>query len=216
MVENEYVLERYLVGLDLGQAQDYTAIATVKQLKHQKTGALHYEVVGLERPPLGTPYGAIVDYVIGMLKSTTLSGKCLGQSMGIGAPKEETELVVDATGCGRPVVDMLKDKGAPDYAHLVPCTITGGVAVTTTGGMYGVPKRSLVTSLQILYQDGRIKVSNGLELGSILAQELLNFKAKINPATGNDSFEAWREKDHDDMVLAVALAVWWADTYRKY
>jgi hypothetical protein len=27
-------------------------------------------------------------------------------------------------------------------------------------------------------------------------------------ATGHESPEAWRERDHDDLVLAVALAVW--------
>ena len=25
---------------------------------------------------------------------------------------------------------------------------------------------------------------------------------------GHDSYEAWREKDHDDLVLATSLAVW--------
>ena len=27
-------------------------------------------------------------------------------------------------------------------------------------------------------------------------------------ATGHDAYEAWREKDHDDEVLAVALGCW--------
>jgi hypothetical protein len=34
-----------------------------------------------------------------------------------------------------------------------------------------------------------------------------NFKAKIT-ASANETFEAWREGQHDDLVLAVALAVW--------
>ena len=29
--------------------------------------------------------------------------------------------------------------------------------------------------------------------------------------SGNDTFEAWREKDHDDTVLAVCLACWYAE-----
>ena len=32
---------------------------------------------------------------------------------------------------------------------------------------------------------------------------------KINVATGHDSYEAWREGDHDDLVLSLALAVWY-------
>jgi hypothetical protein len=34
-------------------------------------------------------------------------------------------------------------------------------------------------------------------------------RAKINLQTGHDSYEAWRERDHDDLVLAVALACYW-------
>jgi hypothetical protein len=38
-----------------------------------------------------------------------------------------------------------------------------------------------------------------------LSQKLLNFKAK--PSTAPlDSFEAWRENPHDDLVLAIAIA----------
>jgi hypothetical protein len=36
----------------------------------------------------------------------------------------------------------------------------------------------------------------------------VNFKVKVNLATGHDSYEAWRESVHDDLVLAVALACW--------
>jgi len=203
-------IERYLVGVDFGQAQDYTAIAIVKQLKGRA-----YEIVSLERPPLGTPYNKIVDYIIELLKSPQLSGKFMGQLMGHDAPVARPELVVDATGCGRPVVDMFKERSVGDHAHLVPCTITGGQGVTSSPGFYHVPKRDLATALQVLFQEERIKIADGLEFGPVLTQELLNFKVKINPKTGNDSYEAWRERDHDDLVLAVALACWWGDTYRK-
>ena len=40
-------------------------------------------------------------------------------------------------------------------------------------------------------------------------RELAQFKVKINISTGHDSYEAWREGDHDDLVLAVALACWY-------
>jgi hypothetical protein len=41
-----------------------------------------------------------------------------------------------------------------------------------------------------------------------LKKELLNFKRKINLNTAHDSYEHWREGDHDDLVLATSLAVW--------
>ena len=40
--------------------------------------------------------------------------------------------------------------------------------------------------------------------------ELLGFRVKIDPTTAHDSYAAWREGAHDDLVLALALAVWHA------
>jgi len=42
----------------------------------------------------------------------------------------------------------------------------------------------------------------------------LSFKVKINLKTAHDSYEAWREGQHDDLVLFVALAAWFAE--RRY
>ena len=44
----------------------------------------------------------------------------------------------------------------------------------------------------------------------ILVAELKAFSVKITQA-GNETFESWRERDHDDMVLAVAMALWLAE-----
>ena len=79
--------------------------------------------------------------------------------------------------------------------------------VTTGGGGYHVPKRDLVTTLQVLLQSGRLKVASDLKLAKVLVDEMLNFKVKINVKTAHDSYEAWREGIHDDLVLAVALAL---------
>ena len=38
---------------------------------------------------------------------------------------------------------------------------------------------------------------------------------KIDPLTAHDSYGAWREGAHDDMVLAVAIAVWWGLRWRR-
>jgi hypothetical protein len=59
-----------------------------------------------------------------------------------------------------------------------------------------------------------LKVAGGLKLAPVLVEELLNFKVKINVKTAHDSYEAWREGIHDDLVLAVALACWYAEKRR--
>jgi hypothetical protein len=53
-----------------------------------------------------------------------------------------------------------------------------------------------------------LKVARNLPEAELLARELLNFQVKIT-ATAHDTYGAWREGTHDDLVLAVALVCWW-------
>jgi hypothetical protein len=86
---------------------------------------------------------------------------------------------------------------------------TGGDSVTRAeGGGLRVPKRDLASAPLVLTQNQQLKLAEGLQLAPVLKRELLNCKVKINMATGYDSYEAWREGDHYDLVLAVAMGCW--------
>lgn len=188
----------FFIGLDLGQASDYTAIAVVERKESlYEAKPDEYHIRHLERPKLGTPYPAIVERVRDLMQS----GQLINQ----------VALVVDKTGVGAPVVDMFRK------ARLRPVavTITGGNSVGSDGdGDYHVPKRDLVTTLQVLFQSGRLKVAANLPEARTLVEELLNFKVKINIQTAHDTYEAWREGVHDDLVLAAALACWYGERRR--
>ena len=177
----------YHVGLDLGQASDYTAIAVVEWMP----SALN--VRHLQRFQRRTVYPAIVDEVAGLMSRLP----------------EYPELAVDATGVGRPVVDLLTARGLRLYA----VTITGGDTATHDGMNWRIPKRDLVGAVAVALQTGRLKIASGLPDAATLTRELLNFKVTIDPKTAHDSYSSWRESDHDDLVLAVALAVWSADRF---
>jgi hypothetical protein len=49
-----------------------------------------------------------------------------------------------------------------------------------------------------------------LPLTPVLVQELQTFRVRIDQATAHDSYSAWHERDHSDLVLATALACWWS------
>jgi len=199
---------RYLLGLDLGQAADYTAIVALER-KPEVTGHEEswerghrmlrpeyrdkYRVVAAERLPLHTSYSAIVDYVAKRVEQ--LRGDC--------------ELIVDATGVGRPVVDMLGERDVP----LIPVLITGGHAETVDGlGFWHVPKGSLVVHVNTVLAEQRLTIPRALEQQAQLVHELMAFRVK-KTKTGGNTMEAWRESDHDDLVLAMALACWWGETH---
>ena len=198
----------YIVGLDLGQRRDYTALAVVERLD-EATGAFDwaryearrdrlYNLRHLERPPLGTPYTEVAQRVKELTSSALLHGRC--------------KLVVDATGVGAPVVDLLRASrpGCP----IIPVTITGGDSESQNGSQWRVPKRDLVVGLQVLLEQGRLRIADGLAEGALLLEELRQMRVKMTPS-GHERFEAWRGSSHDDLVLAVALACWWGKKHRS-
>jgi hypothetical protein len=181
----------FYVGLDLGQSADYTALAVVEDTSTE----LHLR--HLERYPLRTGYNVIADSVARLVRDPLLS------------QKRRPELIVDETGVGKAVVDMFRER----RLHFRPVTITGGDvaregAIKERGRSYRVPKRDLVGALEVPFHNGTLKVAGDLELWPTLRQELLTFRRKVSLATGHASFEHWRESDHDDLVLAAAMAVW--------
>ena len=58
---------------------------------------------------------------------------------------------------------------------------------------------------------GRLKIAEGLQEIPTLVQELQNFE--IRKSTGGHAQYAadWRSGDHDDLVLALACAVWYGE-----
>src|SRR5262249_10517692 len=107
----------------------------------------------------------------------------------------------------RAVVDMLRQSAG----WIIPVTITGGHAVTRADdGSFHVPKKELVTSLQVVMQAHRLQIARGLPDAAALVRELQQFQVKIT-AAANETFGVWRDGQHDDLVLAVALACWWAE-----
>lgn len=179
------------MGLDLGQAADFTALTIIEKTEKNP---VQFQGKHLARFTLGTPYPEIVQGVGTLLSTPQLVGKC--------------RLVVDATGVGRPVVDLLRKAGL----RLVPVVITGGDKVTAEDGFLKVPKRDLVASLQVLLQTQRLRFAASLPLAPVLVEEMKNFKVKLT-LSGHDTYGAWREGQHDDLILSVALATWYA-TYR--
>jgi len=120
----------------------------------------------------------------------------------------KTILAIDATGVGAPVVDLLKSEKI--NAIFASIQIVDGANVSSEFAMTGVPKRDLVSVAQVGLQNRKLKIAESLELAETLSRELQNFTVNITDAA-DDVYGAWREGTHDDLVLAVALAVWKAN-----
>lgn len=208
----------YYLGLDLGQAADYSALAVIEEpIYVPESGWLSaadltpqqaewYAAAGhrwrdqaptkpplwlrtLYRYPLRTPYPAVVEDII----------RRLG---GRDTYRGDAVLIVDGTGVGRAVVDMFR------YASL-PCAmdnivITGGVKAERSH----VPKRDLIGAVQAVLQTERLQVARHSEQTETWQQEMQNYAIKLTD-TGHDTYNARGDSKHDDLVLAVALACWY-------
>lgn len=197
----------FIIGVDLGQANDFTAIVVAERFDERYTAAhdrrtpdatiKHFQLRHAQRLPLGTPYPEVAEYVGRMVASLSVTTR---------KAVVKPDLIVDGTGVGKPVVDMMRRGGLDPVA----VAITGGREENGGYGSYSVPKRNLVSSLIVTFQEGRLKLSAGIPAIAELEHELINFRAKIS-ATGHDTYDAWRESIHDDLVLATAMAIWWGD-----
>jgi hypothetical protein len=187
----------FFVGLDLGQRQDFTAISVVERIEPQPSANPHGPLRGgafdlvdapapwslivrhLERMDLGTPYTRVAERVCEIVMHPSLDGN--------------SRLVVDATGVGRPVVDLLRSSG---FGAITAVTITGGDSVHANGEEWYVPRRDLLAHLQLLMEQKRLTIARGTRETERLVRELESMSA-----TG-------ASREHDDLVIAVALACW--------
>lgn len=200
---------KYYMGLDLGQKQDYTALVTMQRVEEWTGGVprrvgpqpegvkrelKEYQVQDARRFDIGTPYREVAQRVADMQRQLTTRGaRC--------------PVIADTTGVGLPVFEMLQEEGIRSLRGI---TITGGDSVSREGRIWRVPKRELASAVQVLLQNGLLAIRKALQFAPVLRSELQNFKVEIT-RSGHDTYEAWREGDHDDLVLALAMACWFAE-----
>jgi hypothetical protein len=184
----------FYIGVDLGQKQDYTAIAIVERPDLSRTyqEALHVRsyllrgasatlpvrllVRRVQRVPLGTPYPRVVEMVREIVFSHPLAGRCA--------------VVVDGTGVGAPVVDMLR--ASELKCEITAVTITSGDRETRRGSLnVGVPKRDLISGLQLALEKGELRIARKMKEVGSLVRELMEVRG-----------------EHDDLVIALSLACW--------
>ena len=204
----------FVIGVELGQVSDVTAIAVVESLtlpflrteeirerrwvslrsvyqgpdgkEVREHPPVNFALRHLERIPAGVSYPEIVSRV------QTLHGQL-----------RKPVTVLDGTGVGKAAVELFRKSGF--YASVF--TLIAGDQVTQDGSNYRIPKRDVISSTQVLLQTGRLKIARSLPHAALLARELVNFRFKVGQERSEDALD-WRE---DDLVLALAIVAWEAE-----
>lgn len=206
MDDPDHVETEHILGLDLGQASDPSALTVTEKRVPIWTDYAgrevvqkdppNYAVVWIERFDLGTPYREVVSRTAAIKRAPETG--------------PDPELVMDATGVGAPVVEMFEDEGLDPVRIL----FTSGDSVNRKGKEYRVPKADLATQVQSLLQAARIAIVEDLELAPQLVEEMKRFRVKWTQA-GHARFEHATEADSDDVLLSLACALWYAERGRR-
>lgn len=184
------------MGVDIGQKNDPTAlVVTEQQVRNDRP---YYVTRAVSRLPLGTSYVDVVNAIVGAYRNLEWQRKTLAYAdngnFGI-------EVVVDGTGVGLPIVDMLREHNLSP----IVATFTGDDTYKRKGNDVRIGKGWMVSRLQVLLSTGRLLLPTGGE-ADVLVNELRTYEPKVNPATRHVSFNA-RSGAHDDLVIALGLSV---------
>ena len=153
----------------MGQKRDHSAIAVVegeeKRLAWMPSLPRQMRIRYLQRIPLGTPYPRVVERVREIVRNPLLQGR--------------SRVVVDATGVGGPVVDLLK--AARLDCPLTVVTITSGERAHSSGENWHVPKQDLLTNLLVLLEAGELRIPRRLREAGALIRELNHVEVRHRP-----------------------------------
>ena len=176
----------FFIGVDLGQRESHTAIVILERFDQKPSFerilagddfVRRYVVRQAERVPLGTPYPEVVTRLERIATRLSELGLCI--------------LVVDGTGIGVPIVELMRQQGVG--CRILPIVITSGQASTPSS----VPRAALITKMQVMAQLGELEIASACRDAPSLSQELAHLT--LDRPTSNQ---------RDDLALALALACW--------
>lgn len=206
------------VGVDLGKTADPTAIVVCEYVPvlvapdgtwWEDTGNPDpnkawittqpdtlYRVRAIQRQKLGTSYPVIargVNALCGRIRTAN--------------PTAQLHVLVDQTGVGRPVVDMMRE-------YLAGGVYLTGVNFTGTAWCDSAPlhrlscsmgKAFMVVRLQTTLQKRLLHLPKGEMIADII-HEFGAFEVKT-ASNGHDTYGAFKTGEHDDLVVAMGLSI---------
>jgi hypothetical protein len=204
------------IGVDIGQRADPSAVVVSEQLPGDRHRVHH-----IERLALQTAYPQVAER-LRVIYQNTVNRVADRQELeehradlhtdpSMRPPpdikaRQSVHVLVDATGCGLPVVDFLRESAGIEHGHLTGVMFTAGVGCSVVRGAPDgtVSKAYLVSRLKSLMGFGRLEWPKS-DAARELADELQDFELTVN----DNATPQWnaRAGTHDDLVCACALAV---------
>jgi hypothetical protein len=182
-----------IVVADVGEGSDWTSIVAIESSDDGIHQVRHIERARQLR------YADLLERLRPVVASFTPRPDIVGRP----TMRVPPYLVLDVTGVGRPVFEFIRNAKLNVYERAA--YVTAGDDVIEDFPYWRIPKRDLVSSVALALEAGRLEIAADLPEAPLLERELKTFKARVR-LSGQD--EDWRDRKHDDLVLAVAIGIW--------
>lgn len=188
----------YVIGVDLGNLGDRSAVSVVEYTKP------YFKCVHLQVWQPGTSHKQVLTDTVTIAEHILQQGPKPHPNEIRRRYSNSVYVVVDTTVAGNAIGDEFEANlpGVRTYT----ATVTAGTQVGRYGRALRVPKRDLASTMRVLLDNKYFTYATQLEHASTLRDELKLFDLKNT--SGNDNEIDWRVRPHDDLVLATALACW--------
>lgn len=186
------------IGIDIGQKHDPTAIVVAQRELRGYTlnpnegrdgrgvylgGEIHYIARFIQRLPLNTSYPDVAKRLAEIYHNV---------------PDKVEQCLIDVTGVGRPVFDLVKND-----IDATAVTLTGSDKMTEEDSEIRLGKVLMVSNLQVLLQTQRIHLPDNDE-SQVLIDELMNYELKVSE-NAHLTMGA-KTGAHDDLATGLGLA----------
>jgi hypothetical protein len=201
------MITEYAIAVDLGQVRDHIALSIIGfdpgglDARKRAIGNELYNILWLEHYPKGTQYGKMVDVCKRHLQHPTLEGR--------------TKLLVDRGEVGKAVIEQFQEAGLEP----IGIQLTAGNEPSRSVYGFNVPKKDVVFAAVAAYSQARVVMyqaepgTPAADAASKLDGELGKFVIKAKKHSMSLGFEAESAEDHDDLVMSVAMGIWYLREY---
>ena len=186
---------RYWLGVDLAQAQDNTALVVIHDECLPTWGGGSRQVLAPRRRTVvfadkfrGVSYPDVVSHVIRTMSKDALRGR--------------TRLVIDASGLGRVVSDLLTEQRVEHHA----IQMTVGQNWVKKGRYVNVGKMLLLETLSIMFATGDLTFAHDLPLRGDILAELETFQLEQTAAGNQIITQGKSGSHHGDLAIALSAA----------
>lgn len=185
---------RYVIGADLGQANDFSSAVVIKDQQLPVHDGTRVKLGPRERTVVfadkfrGVSYVDVVDYLIRLRNAPPFGGK--------------SQLVIDGTSIGRVVSDMMHEQSVDHTA----VQMTGGQEWRRSGRYVNASKTLMIENLAVLFASGDLKFAHDLAMRKEIEEDLASFTTQTTAAGNQIITQSRNASGHGDTGIALIVA----------